>query len=53
MHRFVPALLAALLLLLPTPLLVVIAAMAGVVLHAIMPIGVVFVIYAAILHDMA
>jgi hypothetical protein len=53
MRRFAPALLAALLLLLPTPLLAVTATTAGVVLHAALPIGVVFVIYAAILRDPA
>jgi hypothetical protein len=51
MRRFVPALLAAFLL--PTPLLAVTVTTAGVVPHATMPIGDVFVIYAAVLHDMA
>jgi hypothetical protein len=53
MRRFAPAPLVALLLLLPTPLLAVTAMTAGVVPHAALPIGVVFVIYAVILLDSA
>lgn len=52
MRRLVPALLAASVVLLPSPLLAGTAMAAGVVLHALMPIGVVTIIYAVTLRDL-